>query len=211
MTIGLKITDSIQLIEKNINSAIASYINTKLISNTNGIVSEILLYVPIWLKSQPEITALLSKDNTSLAGQFGITGSTSSVVDAIISSVTGSLKFKFVNYNNSLKKGGFEVYIQPDNFSNLLGLSEGHTVYQGGDLHWLDWLLVRGDALIVSNYQYNPITGLGRSGLGNMIKGGSFRVPPQFSGTRSDNFVTRALSGVEQDKVLTKIFDKYLG
>jgi hypothetical protein len=211
MTISLKITDSIKSIEKNINSAIAEYINTKLNNNSKNIVSEISSHVPTWLRNQPEIVALLAKDNTSLAGYFGIAGSASDVVNAIVNSVTGSLIFKFVSYNNSLTRGGFEVYIQPENFANLLGLPQGHTIYQGGDLHWLDWLLIRGDAIIVSNYQYNPSTGLGRSGLGNMIKGGAFRVPPQFAGTKTDNFVTRALSGNDQDKILTNIFDKYLG
>jgi hypothetical protein len=211
MTISLRITDSISVIEKNLNTAIASYINEKLTSNTNNIIAEISAHIPNWIISQPEINSLLSNDNSSLAGYFGIPSDVGSVVDAIVNSIVGSLSFKFVNFNNSLTKGGFEIYIQPSNFANLLGLKEGHTIYQGGDLHWLDWLLIRGDAIIVSNYQYNPATGLGRSGLGHMVGGGSFRVPPQYAGTITENFVTRALSGNEQDRVITNIFDKYLG
>jgi capsid portal protein len=44
-----------------------------------------------------------------------------------------------------------------------------------------------------------------------MIPGGVFRVPPQYSGTVNNNFVTRALTGNEQDKAITQIFDNYLG
>ena len=83
-------------------------------------------------------------------------------------------------------------------------------MYKSGDLHWLDWLLKRGDNMIISNYQYNPQTGLGRSGLGNMVGGGSFRVPPQFSGTVDDNFITRAFLGNNQEKEIFYIIEKAL-
>jgi hypothetical protein len=211
MTISLKITDSIKTIEKNINSAIAEYINQTLSNNSNNIIKDIKVYVPSWIKSQPEIISLLSNDTQSLAGYFGIPIERGSIVEMIVSSVTDSLSFKFVKYKDSLARGGFEVYIQPDNFLNLLSLPQGHTIYKGGDLHWLDWLLLRGDEIIISNYYYNPAKGFGRSGLGNMVSGDVFRVPPQYSGTSSDNFVTRALIGDQQDKIITSIFKKYLG
>jgi hypothetical protein len=211
MTISLKITDSIKTIEKNINSAIAEYINQTLSNNSNNIIRDIKLYIPSWIKNQPEIISLLSNDTQSLAGYFGIPSERSSIVEMIVSSVTESLLFKFVKYKDSLSRGGFEVYIQPDNFLNLLSLPQGHTVYSGGDLHWLDWLLLRGDEIIISNYHYNPAKGFGRSSLGNMVGGDVFRVPPQYSGTSSDNFVTRALIGDQQDKIITSIFQKYLG
>jgi hypothetical protein len=90
-------------------------------------------------------------------------------------------------------------------------LPQGHSVYYDGDLHWLDWLLNRGDQIIVVGYEYNPQTGLGRSKLGNMKTGGSFRVPPEFSGTQENNFVTRALIGASQEKEIAKILEKILG
>ena len=77
-------------------------------------------------------------------------------------------------------------------------------------MHWLDWLLKRGDSIIVVNYQYNPQTGIGRSKLGNMVDGGSFRIPPQFSGTIDDNFITRSFSGPTQEQQLTKLFKDIL-
>jgi hypothetical protein len=43
-----------------------------------------------------------------------------------------------------------------------------------------------------------------------MVKQGSFRVPPEFSGTKDNNFITRALVGSEQEKEVTDIFIKYL-
>jgi hypothetical protein len=209
MSLSINIVESVGEISKNINKAIADYINDKIKKNTNTLITKVNLLIPNWIKSQPEIVSLLSKDSSSLAGHFGISGSTSSIVEIIVSSVTSSTSLKFIPYNDKLV-GGLELYFQPSNFSNLLSLPQGHTTYSGGDLHWLDWLLTRGDSIIIANYQYNPQTGLGRSGLGNMVEGNSFRVPPQFSGTKDDNFITRSLIGPTQEKEITQIFTQIL-
>jgi len=209
MSLSINIVESVGEISKNINKAIADYINDKIKKNTNTLITKVNLLIPNWIKSQPEIVSLLSKDSSSLAGHFGISGSTSSIVEIIVSSVTSSTSLKFIPYNDKLV-GGLELYFQPSNFSNLLSLPQGHATYSGGDLHWLDWLLTRGDSIIVANYQYNPQTGLGRSGLGNMVAGNSFRVPPQFSGTKDDNFITRSLIGPTQEKEITQIFTQIL-
>lgn len=208
MSISIVITDSEAQITKNINAAIATYINDTLSKNLNNIINKVKLLIPNWIMSQPEIASLSSSDSLSLAGQFGLVNG-ANVGQAIANSVAQSTYIKFVKYSNNLK-GGLELQFQQADFNNLLSLREGHTVYQGGDLHWLDWLLKRGDAIIVSNFQYNPATGLGRSGLGNMIGGGSFRVPPQFSGTPDNNFITRALVGPAQEQQITDILQKIL-
>jgi hypothetical protein len=210
MTLSIKIIDTEKEIAKNINIGISEYINNKITQQLSFMTKEIIGVIPSWVSVQPEILSLLSQDEMSLAGQFGIAGGTDGIVNSIVSSIANSISIKFVKFNNNLK-GGLEFYIQPDNFSNLLGLPQGHVIYSGGDLHWLDWLLIRGDQIIISNYQYNPSTGLGRSGLGNMIGGNSFRVPPAFAGTKNNNFVTRALSGPDQEKYFANLFQKALG
>jgi hypothetical protein len=210
MTLSIKIIDTEKEIAKNINIGISEYINNKITQQLSFMTKEIIGVIPSWVSVQPEILSLLSQDEMSLAGQFGIAGDTDGIVNSIVSSIANSISIKFVKFNNNLK-GGLEFYIQPDNFSNLLGLPQGHVIYSGGDLHWLDWLLIRGDQIIISNYQYNPSTGLGRSGLGNMIGGNSFRVPPAFAGTKNNNFVTRALNGPDQEKYFANLFQKALG
>lgn len=209
MSLSIVITDSISKIEKEINRAIAEAINNEISQKLNSILNSMKALIPSWIASQPEIISLKSSDPTSLAGQFGLNKSPSSIVDSIIQSVVNATEIKFVPYSKNLK-GGLELRFQPSTFINLLALPDGHTIYNGGDLHWLDWLLKRGDNIIVINYQYNPRTGLGRSNLGNMIPGGSFRVPPQFSGTDSDNFITRAFLGQAQEKQITDIIKRIL-
>lgn len=211
MTITLKLLESVDQIENNILSSISKQFNSSMKSNKSKILDEIKLLIPQWILNQPEIQSLSSNDPSSLIGQFGITMNSTAIINAIVSSVVNSTTIYIASYDNKLKNGGIELNIQPDNFANLLGLSQGHSTYNGGDLHWLDWLLNRGDEIIVVGYEYNPQTGLGRSKLGNMKTGGTFRVPPEFSGTEKNNFITRALIGSEQEKQVAKIFEKILG
>jgi hypothetical protein len=211
MTISLRLVETDNEIAKHINSALANRFNAILRQRVSNIAARIQQLIPSWIKSQPEMLSLLSSNSSSLVGQFGIYQDTNAIVNSIANSVAAATTIKTRQYTNNLKGGGLELNIQPNNFANLLGLPEGHTVYKDGDLHWLNWLLMRGDQIIVVGYEYNPQTGLGRSNLGNMKEGSSFRVPPQFSGTEDNNFITRALSGPEQEKEITKIFQELLG
>jgi hypothetical protein len=211
MSITLKLLESVDQIENNILSAIATQFNASMKANKSRILDSIRLLIGPWISSQPEMQSLLSGGTQSLIGQFGITISSASIVNTIISSIVSSTSISVVPYNNKLKGGGIEINIQPDNFSNLLNLPQGHSIYNDGDLHWLDWLLNKGDQVIIVGYEYNPQTGLGRSRLGNMKTGGTFRVPPEFSGISENNFVTRALIGGSQEKEIAKILEKILG
>jgi hypothetical protein len=208
--ITLQITDSVSTIQKNVSEAIAQVINDKIAKSQNKIVADCTRLASSWILSQPEINSLSSLSPESLAGQLGIPQAfVGNVVNSIENAVVNSINAKFIKYSKNLK-GGLEIYFQPNDFINLLSLPAGHVVYRGGDLHWLDWLLKRGDNVIVANYQYNPQTGLGRSGLGNMILGGSFRIPPQFSGTDNNNFITRALIGPDQEAQISDIIQRAL-
>jgi hypothetical protein len=209
MTISLKLLETKIEIEKKINAAIAGQINSTLSKNISKIHNELVSqYIPSWIRSQPEIQGII---NGELSGPFGITMSTTSIANAISDAITQSAKVSFTKYNNNLTGGMLEITIQPINFANVLSLPEGHTVYEKGDLHWLEWMIMRGDQTIIVGYEYNPKTGLGRSRLGNMIPGKSFRVPPQYSGSPDNNFITRSLIGQQQNNDIAKLIKKVLG
>jgi hypothetical protein len=135
----------------------------------------------------------------SLSAMFGLTDNQSNkAIEEILDAVGDSLVIKIDKLDKRLK-GVIEFYFQPINFSNLLTLSSGHTkTLKGLDLHWMDWLLLQGDTVIVVGYNYVP-SNKGISGNGTMEVGGSFRVPPQFSGTASNNFITRAFENKEKE------------
>jgi len=208
--ISLKIIDSTPSVTKKVNRAFADQLNKRLKNKVPNIQNESKSLIDEWILSQPEIISLLSRNPLSLAGQFGIPSSmVPTAVSSIIQSVKNSTYTHFEPFNQDLK-GNLSIHVQQSDFSNILSLVEGHVFYENGDLHWLNWLITLGSSMIIANYSYQASGGNGRSGLGVMKIGGSFRVPPAFSGTIEDNFITRAISGISQQNQIFGIIKKAL-
>lgn len=201
--ITLKLLDSIQEIEKKINKASSEVINQRINKSLQLIKNNVKSIASNYILDQPEIQSLYGG---YLQGAFGKINAPSSA-ESIRLSVLNSISVVLDKFSPSLK-GSLSVNIQPNDFLNLLSLSQGHTIYQGGDLHWLNWLLTRGDEIIIVDYYYDPQGGVGRTGLGNMKDGGAFRVPPEFSGTIENNFITRALTNDSIIKDINSIIEK---
>ena len=199
--ISIKLLETEQEISKNINRATAEYMNFKIGSAINSIKIKVKDFVSKAVLSQPEIQSL---QGGILQGAFGIVNS-SAAISQIENTVKNSITVKFDKFDNNLN-GGIKVYIQPSDFNNLLSLREGMNITADGEFHWLMWLLTMGDSSIVIGYSFNPTNGRGRSNLGYMEAGGFFRVPPEFSGDISNNFITRALIGKDQESFMQKIF-----
>tara|TARA_B100001564_G_scaffold85183_2_gene68930 strand:- start:1541 stop:2176 length:636 start_codon:yes stop_codon:yes gene_type:complete len=209
--ISIELKESIGVIGNKIKQAFAEEINTLVKKREKNILSQCKDLVSAWIISQPEVQSLNDHSVGSLAGQFGLhPGQDLIATKEIVDAVESSVQVKFIPFDKKLN-GGFFVYFQPSNFQNLLSLGSGHVVDSSSDLHWLDWLLTQGDTIIVVGYSYNPESGIGRSGLGSMTDGGSFRIPPQFSGNVDNNFITRALIGSMQEGQIADIFKKELG
>ena len=209
MTLTIKLLESNSDIEKKIKTAIAEELNALIKKNFKTAQKRIESSVSGWVTSQPEVQSLLKEGvPNSLHAQFGLQagqGALSSieVVNAIIASIEVRVRRVDAKLNT-----GIDFNIQPENLRNLLGLPSGFTQTEDQDiLPWLTWLLLEGSNTIVYGYTYVPDLS-GRSGGGTMEAGGSWRIPPEFSGTIDDNFVTRALSnrGKELEGILRGIF-----
>lgn len=199
----IKLIDPINVVEGRVNVSLAKLCNDVLKGNRYKITNTCRRLAIGWISNCPEMIALSSGE---LSGMFGLyEGSEVFAADSIVSAIAQSVHVDLVLVNNSFTRGGLSINFQPDNFINLLSLPEGHVVYEGGDLHWLSWLLQAGDSMIVANYRYTPSSGLGRSNKGIMGPGGSFRVPPEYSGTDSNNFIHRALVGQEQVNAINNL------
>lgn len=198
--IGLKLLESDKTIKKAIHEGIAEQINGAIKKNKQRTTRILKTSVKKWVGAQPEIASLLSRGSFgSLNAQFGLpSNDADTAVKMITSLVSESLRIKITPVNVKLR-GQIEFNFQRTDFSNLLGLKSGHvTTKKGQDLHWLDWLLTRGDMTIVTGYSYIP-GNAGRSGGGFMDFGGVWRVPPEFSGTLQNNFITRSFIGREKE------------
>lgn len=199
-SISLKILESNSQIKDKIYEAIVQELNKRVFKNKNNVTTRLQNAVKRWVGAQPEIASLRANSSAgSLGAQFGLTSATSDMIaDIIISAVAGSMVVKIQPIKKTLK-GTLEINFQRDDFINLLSLQSGHVLTEKGtDLHWLDWLLIKGDTAIITGYTYIPGP-LGRSGGGEMNIGGLWRVPPEFSGTITNNFITRSFKGTEKE------------
>ena len=199
-SISLKILESNSQIKDKIYEAILQELNKRVFKNKKNVTTRLQNAVKRWIEAQPEIASLRANSSAgSLGAQFGLTSATSDMIaDIIISAVAGSMVVKIQPIKKTLK-GTLEINFQRDNFINLLSLQSGHVLTEKGtDLHWLDWLLTKGDTTIITGYTYIPGP-LGRSGGGEMNIGGLWRVPPEFSGTITNNFITRSFKGTEKE------------
>ena len=206
---NLRLVDSIAKIEKDIKTALIADLNTHLDKRKNVAVDRLKQVCKSWILSQPEIKSLDSASVPfSLHSLFGLQrGSEAQIVDTIANAVANSIQVKFSKIDKNFK-GGITFSIQPADFQNLLGLPEGHVITKKGtDLHWLNWLLEKGDTVIITGYKYEA-SSRGRSGSGTMVQGSSFRVPPSYSGVITNNFVTRAFRNRQKEieRILSEVF-----
>jgi hypothetical protein len=90
--------------------------------------------------------------------------------------------------------GGLEISAFSSDFGELINSDAGKVVTEKGQtLPWLDWLLTKGDRIIISDYSIHFQNNLGRSQQAIMVESSSgfWRVPPQYAGTSNDNWITR--------------------
>lgn len=209
MSISLKLIQTVEQISKLINDEIYKDINKLINKNLNKTKIKFNLYIKKWIEEQPEIRSLNAGSTlNSLSALFGLkpdeaTQCVKNIVDLIINNAVVDIKI------NSKLDGEIIFNFQRVDFSDLLSLQSGHRITnKNEDLHWLDWLLTKGNTIVIIGYYYKP-SNTGRSGGGTMIKNGSFRIPPEFSGNLENNFITRAFQGreVEITKILQGLLD----
>ena len=149
------------------------------------------------LLNSPEYNSI---KNGELRGQLGMRDP--NAIDVIIDRWVESVNVEYVRATGTL--GRIKVEAIRSDYTDVLSLPEATTVYStrrgGGSLDWLRWLLLEGGQIIVVDYEFVD-SRKGRSGLGIMIhqSGGGWSVPPEYAGTRNDNFVTRSFRHINGD------------
>jgi hypothetical protein len=94
-----------------------------------------------------------------------------------------------------------------DNFDDVLGNESAIVVdsVSGITLPWLEWLLLYGGKIIVKNYKVRMGSNRNsRTGMAIMVEseGNNWRVPPEFAGILTNNWVTRAINKLD-DKIIS--------
>jgi len=153
------------------------------------------------IKSQPEYSSILGG---KLMAEFGLTDPASRLSNILSTIESGAIiQTKPVSISGSKIKGSIKLQMVQKDFSDLLSLGDASfTTEKGSNLRWLSWLLTQGDSIIIADYTF----ALGsfassRTGMGIMREfgGSSWRVPPEFAGTISNNWITRAINSASNE------------
>ena len=208
LKVTLELMDDPRHIQKVVDGLLVEELNS-IVSNVSADARDkIIGLVEETIKQSSEIQTLRKSE---IRGELGLKASVvNNAINDIAASISESTKIVVKKFRKSGTKitGGITVNIQPAELRNILSLSSGKLNYKSStyktsvELGWLEWLLTRGDSIIVGKFEFAVEPGRGRSGQGRMKKAvGWWRVPPSISGTIEDNFITRAFD----DKVKTRI------
>jgi hypothetical protein len=201
MKLSLSLVENTQTIQQEILKALLPECEKYMNKVMNNLKKQLPDIVSNAITSQPEYTSLLSG---KLKFEFGIPDAGSKITNIInywISNI--EYDYKPPTASNSSIKSSFSAKLIKSNFSDILGTPDSMVAdsLRGYELPWLEWLLLDGSAVIVPQYQVmmgsNPRS---RTGYAVMISSKeSWKVPDEFSGTIDNNWITRAISGSQNE------------
>lgn len=213
MKFSINILENNSKISKQILQEIKNKIDKVIKAALPNISNEIKLLISEALKNQPEYSSLMTG---TLKAEFGIAdaGSVITVIDSLIETL--STKYNGIKISERGLSGGFILTMMKSDDMNGVIFSEAAKVFdsEGYSLPWLEWLLLKGNEIIVKNYEvvYGSFN-YSRSGMAIMKpSSGSWRVSTQFSGTEQDNWTTRAINSVEDNiyNIIQKNIEKQI-
>jgi hypothetical protein len=199
MKIQFKLLDS----SKNIQNKILQAIFPDVVSIMNNAVLTIKKNLPnivlSGITSAPEYQSLVSGN---LQYELGIPDPMNKI-GGLLDIWMKNIEYNYIKptlSNNKITSKFSAMMIRAD-FSDVL-----YTDYaivqdynRGYSLPWLEWLLLRGNSVIIPSYQvvFGPNSS-SRTGLAIMknIGSGYWKVPAEFAGTLDDNWITRSLESV---------------
>ncbi len=186
----MKIIQSNARVRAKINKILAKEGNKALERASRNIERKVKPLIRKAVAGSPEISSL---SGGTLKYDFGlIQDPAGEIVNAVVGSVV--VNVSKIRATKAKFSGGITVSIQPDDLRNLLSLPVANQIIEDGSaLPWLQWLLLSGDSIIIASAGVEYKSG-GRSGGAVMSKDfAPFRVNPMFSGSSSNNFITRAI------------------
>lgn len=206
MKYSLTLLDTSSEIRNNIFNSIKPLLDKAIDKTINKLRPLLVDLIRSALISEPEYSSLISG---TLRSELGIADTSN--VDAAVNNIANSIVInkKSISVNNLGFTGGIELnLINNQDFGGALNDASAfvNDTERGYSLPWLEWLLLKGNAIIIKNYEvkFGP-SPKSRSGDALMIQSSSsWRVPPEFAGTIKDNWTTRALNRID-NKIINLI------
>lgn len=208
MSISFRVTDSVSQLEKAFLEECRRVLDVAITNSFVDIKRRIGELVRQLVMNTPEYDSLL---NGRLKVELGLKDSAlalNQILQALSQGIT--IDYHGLRLSGASVVGGFNVGLVKDNFSDLIGLSYSSYTSGPNKVDWLEWLLFKGDAIVITGYEIKyTYSQTSRTHSAIMIKGtGGWRVPPQYSGTASDNFITRAFTDDSStEKVMGRIIE----
>lgn len=198
MKLSCSILESNQYIRQQILNALSIEINSTLDKSISEIKTKLIDLLVDSMKQEPEYTSLKTG---VLRYEFGIPDTSS--VDAIVDKLANTVNIlkKPISINNFGISAGLDITAIESSFGGLLEDSDAivDDTARGYQLPWLEWLLLRGNEIIVRKYEVkvgpSPYS---RTGNAIMIESNkNWRVPAEFVGTKNNNWITRSIERAE--------------
>lgn len=199
MKLSLNLIESNAEISSMILDNIRTYLQPKFVQAINNVSHQLPDIVSNAIKSQPEYQSLVNGD---LKFELGVPDAASRV-SSIISLWSRSLRVNYGQMRPSARglSASFSVNMIPEDYADILSSDNAIVTdsLSGITIPWLEWLLLEGGKILVKNYQvkFGP-NSRSRTGFAIMVSSNeSWRVPPEFAGTKNNNWITRALEPIE--------------
>jgi hypothetical protein len=194
MRFTIELLETNKQIERKILDCIAEDFNNLIQPKLSIIREKISVATVAFLKGSETYESLMRGE---LAGHFGLpVWGRRMMIDNVIQKIGDNIEIDYTPVR--VRAGGFiggaEIGVLVKDFSDILAMMEASVDTEKGQiLPWLEWLLIRGDQIIISEYEINFISAQGRSAKAIMVKNNSavWRVPPEYSGVMGDNWLTR--------------------
>jgi hypothetical protein len=203
MQFKIKILEKNSEIEQKILRALLPKVNSVLTKYVNTIGPKIKEVVSVAIKNSPEYNSIL---NGTLKYELGIPdGDTriNNILNIWLSNMT--VAFKPVVIKNSQLNGSVIISLIKADLSDVLGsdaafITDNKT---GSMVDWLNWLSLAGDRTIIKDYNFilgaNPRSRTGGGIMRYSPGTGKWKIPSQFSGTITNNWITRAIDSASDN------------
>ena len=194
ITLGLKVITTQREIAKNILDGIVDEVNARVNKVIHGLTDTFKILLREEIEAAPEYDSIV---NGLLRTELGIENDPSSTLQSIVAHITNHAKIDFNTakvFNSSHAFGSLTVKIDTDVDGIIAAVGGSYETEKGTTIPWLEWMLKLGDEIIVRDFHivFNR-PAYSRTNDAIMLKGGGWRVPPQYSGDEDNNFITRAI------------------
>lgn len=202
MKIQFKILEKNKEIERKILDALLPEIADVMKIASKNITKNIKEIVAAAIQTSPEYISLVSG---SLKAEFGIPDPENRLVELLNFWINNiKISFQPATISNSKIKSSFRLELIRSDLSDVLGSDVSVVIdgLSGKSVYWLEWLSLAGDKSILKDYTIvYGASRRSRTGLAIMRpqSGSRWKVPPEFSGTIGNNWITRAIDSASDD------------